>query len=116
MAKKDLKKNKGNRSFFKDFKAELKKVIWPTPKQLLNNTMIVISIVLLTALIVFVLDFTFDKINTYGIDKMKNLIDSVETSDEEMENEIEENIISDENTVNNEETENNLDTENAVND
>lgn len=32
--KKDSKKDK--RHFFKDVKAELKKVIWPTPKQLLS--------------------------------------------------------------------------------
>ena len=34
-AKKENSKNK--KSFFKDFKAELKKVVWPTPKQLFNN-------------------------------------------------------------------------------
>ena len=32
MANKE-KNKKDNRHFFKDFKAELKKVIWPTPKQ-----------------------------------------------------------------------------------
>ncbi len=39
MAKKEAKSNKENfknkKHFLKDFKAELKKVIWPTPKQLL---------------------------------------------------------------------------------
>ena len=39
MAKKESKnENKIKKHFFKDFKAELKKVIWPTPKQLVNNT------------------------------------------------------------------------------
>ena len=41
MAKKESKtENKVKKHFFKDFKAELKKVIWPTPKQLVNNTVV----------------------------------------------------------------------------
>ena len=36
MAKKEVKNNKDKTSFTKSFKAELKKVIWPTPKQLFN--------------------------------------------------------------------------------
>ena len=61
---KDLKNKK---HFFKDFKAELKKVIWPTPKQVVNNTIAVVVIVLITAAIVFVLDVVFDLINEKGI-------------------------------------------------
>ena len=34
MAKKELKNQKDKTSFAKSFKAELKKVVWPTPKQL----------------------------------------------------------------------------------
>lgn len=125
MAKKDLKKNKGNKTFFKDFKAELKKVIWPTPEKLFKDTMTVISISLVIALMVFIFDFAFDKINTYGIDKMKNLISSSSSSEEsnseesnnESENKTEENeeksTANDENNV---ETENNnIDAENTVN-
>ena len=58
---KEAKNKKEKKHFFKDFKAELKKVIWPTPKQLVNNTVAVITIVLITAAIVFVLDFAFEK-------------------------------------------------------
>ena len=54
------KENKQNKHFFKDFKAELKKVIWPTPKQLLNNTSAVVAIVLISAVLVFVLDIAFE--------------------------------------------------------
>jgi len=44
MAKKESKnENKVKKHFFKDFKAELKKVIWPTPKQLVNNTVAVVT-------------------------------------------------------------------------
>jgi|SRR5574344_1879162 preprotein translocase SecE subunit len=74
MANKDTKKT--NRHFFKDFKAELKKVIWPTPKQVVNNTVAVIVIVVITAALVFVLDLAFDLLNTYGVDKLKSAIDN----------------------------------------
>ena len=43
MAKNENKNdNKVKKNFLKDFKAELKRVIWPTPKQLLNNTTAVV--------------------------------------------------------------------------
>ena len=76
--KQDGKKqdSKNKRHFMKDFKAELKRVIWPTPKQLLNNTVAVITVVLITAAIVFVLDFVFESMNTYGIDKLKEVVDT----------------------------------------
>ena len=73
---KDLEKksNKEKKHFWKDFKAELKKVIWPTPKQVVNNTIAVITIVLITAVIVFALDFVFKAINTYGIDAIRQVV------------------------------------------
>lgn len=81
--KQDGKKqdNKNKRHFMKDFKAELKRVNWPTPKQLLNNTVAVITVVLITAAIVFVLDFVFESMNTYGIDKLKEIVDTSNTVD-----------------------------------
>ena len=60
---KEKNKKENNRHFLKDFKAELKKVIWPTPKQLVNNTVAVVTIVLITAAIVFVLDLAFESVN-----------------------------------------------------
>ena len=87
MPKKEVKKqvSKNKTSFFKSFKAELKKVIWPTPKQLLNNTAAVLSIVLITAVIVFVLDFAFESANKYGLDKIKQSVSNstVENATEE---------------------------------
>ncbi len=71
---KDTKSNKdvkNKKHFFKDFKAELKKVIWPTPKQLANKTIAVIVIVLITAAIVFVLDLAFELLNEKGINSLK---------------------------------------------
>ncbi len=66
--------NKNKKSFFKDFKAELKKVSWPTPKQLVNNTIAVITIVIITAVIVFALDIVFETINKHGVDKIKEVV------------------------------------------
>lgn len=74
---KDAKSNKdvkNKKHFFKDFKAELKKVIWPTPKQLANKTLAVVVIVIITAAIVFVLDLFFDLLNEKGINRLKSNI------------------------------------------
>ena len=86
--KKEIKNSKDKTSFMKSFKAELKKVVWPTPKQLFNNTTAVLAIVIITALIVFVLDFTFEAMNKYGIDKIKEVVSNSSTD---------ENIVSNEN-------------------
>ena len=84
MAKKESKnESKVKKHFFKDFKAELKKVIWPTPKQLVNNTIAVVTIVLITAVIVFALDAVFDLGNKYGITKLQSIVNEKFNSDEE---------------------------------
>ena len=82
---KTKKETKNKKSFFKDFKAELKKVIWQTPKQLVNNTVAVVVIVIITAAIVFVLDLAFDLFNKYGINKLKSNVrgyNTVQVEDE----------------------------------
>ena len=61
--KKSKKEEKNKRYFFKDFKAELKRVVWPTPKQLVNSTIAVITIVLVIGVTVFVLDMGFELLN-----------------------------------------------------
>lgn len=89
MAKKEIKNNKNKTTFMKSFKAELKKVIWPTPKQLLNSTVAVLVIVIITALIVFVLDFTFEFMNKQGIDKVKQIVsNSTNTEVTDTENQV----------------------------
>lgn len=102
---KDNKNKKEKKHFFKDFKAELKKVIWPTPKQLANNTTAVITIVLITAIIVFALDFTFEKMNTYGINKLKTLVDSSNSVENTQNNEENQEAVNSETNVNSEVTE-----------
>ena len=50
---------RGIKRFFKEFRSEVKKISWPTWKQTLNNTLIVIAMVALVGLIVWILDFVF---------------------------------------------------------
>ena len=72
MAKeKESKVKNENKHFFKDVKAELKRVVWPTSKQMVSNVTAVITIVLVTAAITFCLDFVFESMNRYGINKIK---------------------------------------------
>ena len=97
MAKETAKKdNKNKRHFFKDFKAELKKVIWPTPKQLVKSTMAVIFIVIVTAVLVFVLDVVFETLNTKGINTLKSSIRNSVSSNEI----IDENVVTTTNELN----------------
>ena len=87
---KKTKTAKNNKNFFKDTKAELKKVIWPTSKQLVNNTLAVITIVLLVGVIVFALDVCFEKISALWVNGLKsiasNTINSTDTENTESEN------------------------------
>ena len=82
--KKEVKENKVNKHFFKDFKAELKKVIWPTPKQLINSTTAVVVIVLITSAIVFILDIAFESVNKYGITNLQSIVKEKFTDDEQI--------------------------------
>lgn len=98
MAKEAKNKKENNKHFWKDFKAELKKVIWPTPKQVVNNTTAVISIVLITAVIVFVLDLTFEKLNTHGVDRLRRIVRTEESTNSIVDNSVDVNEI-DSNTI-----------------
>lgn len=83
MAKKDVNKDKKKNNFFKEVKAELKKVTWPTFKKLVNNTFAVVSIVLILSAIVFILDVCFENINKFGVEKLKSFVsnENEETTD-----------------------------------
>ena len=43
--------------WFKDMKSELKKVQWPTRKQTINNTLIVIACVVIVGIFIWLFDF-----------------------------------------------------------
>ena len=83
MAKKEKKTNKeNNKHFFKGFKAEIKKVIWPTSKQLVNTTAAIIAMVIIVGIIVFGLDLAFDAMNKYGLTKLQETVHSIDADEE----------------------------------
>ena len=60
--------NKVKKSFSKNMKAELKKVIWPTGKQVVKSTFATISFVLLISVILVALNYAFSFMNTAWFD------------------------------------------------
>ncbi|MCI8397360.1 MAG: preprotein translocase subunit SecE [Clostridia bacterium] len=111
-AEKNEKTNKKQKHFWKDFKAELKKVIWPTRNQVVNSTIIIIAIVLLITGIVFVLDLAFEALNTYGIDKLKVMVQNEVKQENNATVEDENKTNEDENTSTEGENQNNENAEN----
>lgn len=68
--KKGAAKAKGSTvKFFKDFKGESKKIVWPDAKTVLKNTGIVLLVVAVVALIVL----CFDGILAFIIESLQNL-------------------------------------------
>ncbi len=43
--------------YFRELKSELKKVVWPTPKQVMKNALIVVACVLVVGVFVWAFDF-----------------------------------------------------------
>ncbi|WP_294406050.1 preprotein translocase subunit SecE [uncultured Ruminococcus sp.] len=50
------KKKGGIRRYFRDLKAEIKKVVWPTKSQVINNTGVVLSVMVVMAIFLFAVD------------------------------------------------------------
>ena len=69
-AKKDKKSEKKSKpgvfarigKWLKDMKSELKKVQWPTRKQTVNNTLIVIAVTLIAAVFIYGIDTVFGRL------------------------------------------------------
>lgn len=106
---KEVKEKKQKNSYFKEMKAELKKVVWPTPKELFNTTVSVLAFVIIIAVIVFVLDFCFDAMNKYGITKFQEAVKSSTQSEEDTNNADETNTTDGETEGNSDENSNNGD-------
>ena len=49
----------GSGKFFRGVKAELKKVVWPTRKELINYTIVVFLVTIFIALLIYVFDAIF---------------------------------------------------------
>ena len=58
--KKSEKKEAGKlRKWFKDLKIEFKKLVWPTKKTVVNNTSVVVGVIVASAALVGVIDQFF---------------------------------------------------------
>ncbi|MDR0489785.1 MAG: preprotein translocase subunit SecE [Oscillospiraceae bacterium] len=59
-AKAVAKKKKRGRNriwkWFREMRSELKKVVWPTPKQIVNNTIVALSVMVAAAIVIWALD------------------------------------------------------------
>ena len=55
--KKAEKKKGGLGKWFREFKAELKKVVWPTWNQVVKNTGIVIAMIVIVGIFIAICDF-----------------------------------------------------------
>lgn len=64
-----MTEKKGLGSFFQETKAELKKVTWPTKKETMRHTGMVIIISLALAAFIGLVDYVF----TIGLDKLISL-------------------------------------------
>ncbi len=45
--------------FFRDLVAETKKVVWPSKKQVINNTLVVLAVCVISGAALFVVDLIF---------------------------------------------------------
>ena len=45
------------KKFFREIKSELKKVVWPTPQQVLKNALVVAACVLVVGIFIWLFDF-----------------------------------------------------------
>ena len=61
-------------SILKDTKAELKKVVWPTKKQIINNTVWVLALVVMVAAVVLGIDLVLEIADTKIWDLIKTWI------------------------------------------
>jgi preprotein translocase subunit SecE len=61
---KKSEKKKPNKlaKWFKDLKSEFKKVVWPSKKTVVNNTAVVLAVVVFSAVVVGLLDAGFLKL------------------------------------------------------
>lgn len=72
-----VKKTEGKLSFgkrvekwFREMKSELKKVIWPTPQQILNNTLVSLFMMAVSAVVLW----GFDELATMAVKALINMV------------------------------------------
>jgi len=55
-AKKKVRGQNRIGKWFREMRSELKKVVWPTPKQVINNTIVALTVMAISAIAVWALD------------------------------------------------------------
>lgn len=58
----NAKKGSGIGKFLSETKAEMKKVTWPSKEQLINNTGVIITFIIVACIVLSLLDFGFQQI------------------------------------------------------
>jgi len=48
--------------WFREMRSELKKVVWPTPKQIVNNTFVALTVMTCAAILIWALDYAAGQI------------------------------------------------------
>ena len=56
--------------YFRELRSELKKVVWPTPKQVLKNTLVVLACVLVVGIFIWLFDFVAGT----GIEALRSVV------------------------------------------
>ena len=56
----------GIRRYFRELRSELKKVVWPTPKQVAKNALVVVACVVVFGVFIWLFDF----VAQFGIDAL----------------------------------------------
>ena len=68
-AKRKVKGRNRIAKWFREMRSELKKVVWPTPKQIINNTFVALTVMACAAVVIWALDFAsgqiFEAIRSY---------------------------------------------------
>jgi len=55
-AKRKIKGSNRFAKWFREMRSELKKVVWPTPKQITNNTLVSLSVMAVAAIVIWAID------------------------------------------------------------
>ncbi|MDR2502264.1 MAG: preprotein translocase subunit SecE [Oscillospiraceae bacterium] len=54
--RKKVKKKSRFARWFREMRSELKKVVWPTPKQVINNTLIALAVIVVSGIVIWAVD------------------------------------------------------------
>ncbi len=71
-----VRAGKGIAHFFKDFKAELKKIVWPDFKSVMKNTGVAIAVIIVVGIGIWLVDFGL----TQGLKGLRNLAEEETTT------------------------------------